>query len=437
MQGTIPRQFIRYVTATVASLLVFSLYTIVDGLFVARGVGDTAMGAVNLAAPFTNLLFSLAVLFAVGTSTLIAVSLGQGDPQKANRLFSQNLMVVAVLGILISILTLSLLHPFALALGARADTLPYVMDYLRGWVPFAVCVMVSYNMEILVKTDGHPRLALITVTVGCLSNCLMDYIAIFLLRWGVFGAAVATGLSQLLTCVIYLRHFLRGGTAFRLCRFRFDIRLYKKLLPLGFSDGVTELCTGVMVLLFNRTVLRYLGQDGLVVYAVIAYVGTLIINTTLGVSQGMQPLVSYYHGRKEHDVCRELLRCALIATASVTVLAAAITQGLAPRILTAFLGEMSPALRSFAVPAFRQYSLCFLLVGFNILLGGFMTAVERPTGAICLSVGRGLVIQGLCLVALAALTRGCGIWFAPLLSEAVCLVMALLFLRRYKKQSLL
>ena len=181
--------FIRFSTATIASLMVFSLYSIVDGLFVARGVGEYAMTAVNLSAPFINTLFSIAVLFAVGTSTIIAIFLGEDRCENANSLFSQNITLLTVLGLVITALVIVFLEPFALLLGAEELTLPYVKEYLLGLAPFAFCFMVSYNMEILVKTDGHPRVALITVTTGCLANCVLDYVAIFLLDWGVFGAA--------------------------------------------------------------------------------------------------------------------------------------------------------------------------------------------------------------------------------------------------------
>ena len=286
-------QFLHFVAATVASLMVFSLYSIVDGLMVAKGVGEYAMAAVNLAVPFTNVLFSIGVIFAVGTSTIIAIYLGQNQGERANSLFSQNIVLLTCIGLTITVLVFVFLEPFAVLLGAKGVTYQYTIDYLRGLAPFALCFIVSYNMEVLIKTDGYPRLAILTVITGCLANCVLDYIAIFVLNLGVWGAAFATGLSQLLTCVIYLRHFLGGHNTFHVVKFKMDWSIYKRLIPLGFADGVTELCNGVMIFLFNRVILRCLGDDGLVCYTIIAYVNTLIINTMLGISQGSQPLVSY------------------------------------------------------------------------------------------------------------------------------------------------
>ena len=350
-------QFLHFSAATVASLMVFSLYSIVDGLFVAKGVGEYAMSAVNLAVPFTNVMFSIAVLFAVGTSTIIAIYLGQGSRENANSLFSQNLAVLVVIGLVITALVLIFLEPFAMLLGAKDVTLEYTKDYLRGLAPFAVCFIVSYNMEILVKTDGRPTLAIVTVITGCLTNCVLDYVAIFLLDWGAWGAAFATGLSQLLTCVIYLTHFLGKRTTFHLVRFRPDWHIYRRLLPIGVSDGVTELCNGVMIFLFNRTILRCIGQDGLVSYTIIAYINTLILNIMLGVSQGSQPLVSYHYGQKDRGGCRRLLRYGLVTLVGMTILCFGAVQLLAPQIVHAFLGDENPALNLSSVDALRRYGL--------------------------------------------------------------------------------
>ena len=425
-------QFIKFTSATITSLLVFSLYSIVDGLFVARGIDEYAMAAVNLAVPFINLLFSVAVLFAVGTSTIIAIFLGQSKKDHANSLFSQNLFILIVIGLIISSLVLLFPQQFATLLGAKDVTLPYATQYLRGLAPFAVCFIVSYNLEILVKTDGYPQLAIITVITGCVTHCVLDYITIFILQWGTLGSALSTGLSQLLTCIIYLVHFTGRKTTFHLVRFRMDWSIYRRLIPIGIADGVTELCSGLMIFLFNRTILRCIGQDGLVSYTIIAYTNTLMINIMLGVSQGAQPLISYQLGKGEMKNCRKLLKYGLVTAAGVAVVGFTLFYIFAPQLVHAFLGPENPVLNAYSVGVFHRYSLCYLLVGFNIMLGGFMTAMERPKPAIAISVGRGFLVQSGCLLALAVLLGGDSIWFAPVISEGICLMFAICFFKKNK-----
>ena len=308
---SLKHDFVRFVSATVASLMLFSLYSMVDGLMVSIGVNEYAMSAVNLSLPFTNALFSIAVLFGVGSSTLIAIYIAQDKRHEADTLFSQNFTTLLVIGVLATTLVFVFLEPFAILLGADEITLDYVKEYLIGIAPFSVCFLVSYNLEVLVKTDGYPRYALFTVITGCLTNCVLDYVAIFWLNMGVFGAAAATGISQLVTCVLYLIHFFSKKCTFHLRKFHFDPHLYARILSIGLADGVTELCTGLMIFLFNHTVLRCIGTDGVVTYTVIAYVNTVVINLMVGISQGSQPLVSFHYGKGEHDQCQKLLRYGL------------------------------------------------------------------------------------------------------------------------------
>ena len=427
------KQFFHFSAATVASLTVFSLYSIVDGLFVARGVGEYAMTAVNLSVPFVNLLFSIAVIFAVGTSTIIAYLLGQKNAQSANKLFSQNLVTLVVIGVTISVLVLAFTEPLARLLGAEEVTLEYTIHYLQGLAPFAVCFMISYNLEVLVKTDGRPRLALVTVCVGCVTNCVLDYLAIFHWGLGIWGAAAATGLSQLLTCIIYLTHFLGKHTTFHPVRFRMDWKIYRRLLPIGISDGLTELCNGLMIFLFNHTILRCIGTDGLVAYTIIAYANTLVINITMGVSQGSQPLISFQNGRGDGAAIGKLLRYGLRTMCGIAAVCFTVLFLAAPKLVAVYLPEAGAEMLTFATDAFRRYSLCYLPVGFNIYIAGFLTAMERPLPAVSISTGRGLILQGSILLLLAAVLGGSSIWFAPVISEVLCLGLSVFFLMRLRR----
>lgn len=427
------KQFFHFSAATVASLMVFSLYSIVDGLFVARGVGEYAMTAVNLSVPFVNLLFSIAVIFAVGTSTIIAYLLGQKNAQSANKLFSQNLVTLVVIGVTISVLVLAFTEPLARLLGAEEVTLEYTIHYLQGLAPFAVCFMISYNLEVLVKTDGRPRLALVTVCVGCVTNCVLDYLAIFHWGLGIWGAAAATGVSQLLTCIIYLTHFLGKHTTFHPVRFRMDWKIYRRLLPIGISDGLTELCNGLMIFLFNHTILRCIGTDGLVAYTIIAYANTLVINITMGVSQGSQPLISFQNGRGDGTAIGKLLRYGLRTMCGIAAVCFTVLFLAAPKLVAVYLPEAGAEMLTFATDAFRRYSLCYLPVGFNIYIAGFLTAMERPLPAVSISTGRGLILQGSILLLLAAVLGGSSIWFAPVISEVLCLGLSVFFLLQLRR----
>lgn len=172
-----------------------------------------------------------------------------------------------------------------------------------------------------------------------------------------------------------------------------------------------------------------------VTYTVIAYATTIIINLMVGVSQGTQPLVSYQYGKEDYPSCRKLLRYALTTVCVLAPVLFVLIFLFAPQIVRAYLSHATQELIAYSIQAFRKYSISYLLLGFNIVIGGFMTANERPVPAISISVGRGLVLQSAVLLTLAAAFGGEAIWYTPVLSEAMCLVMSLLFLRSYRRQT--
>ena len=185
------KRFLRFVLPSIASMWAFSLYTIIDGIFVARGVGETAMAAVDLSMPFTSLVFAIGVALAAGTSTLISISLGKGDLDRARGLFSQNLAVTAAVSLVITALALIFLEDIALFLGATADTLRYVEEYVGTIAVFAVFFTVSYNMEVQVKANGAPQISTVGVLSCGLMNVALDALFVLVFRWGVWGAALA------------------------------------------------------------------------------------------------------------------------------------------------------------------------------------------------------------------------------------------------------
>ncbi len=208
LQGkTLKSNFLRFIIPSILAQWVFTLYTIVDGIFVAKGVSEIALTAVNISMPFTTALFSISILFAVGNSTIVAIFLGGKREKEASEAFTQNLFFLGIFSIVISVLIMMNLETVANFLGATDATRKYVCEYVGTIAPFAVAFVFSYSFEMLIKTDGFPKKAMLIVVSGALMNCFLDYVFVILFKWGVFGAAFATGLSQAMVCVFYILHF--------------------------------------------------------------------------------------------------------------------------------------------------------------------------------------------------------------------------------------
>lgn len=416
------KKFLRFVLPSIVSMWVFSLYTIVDGVFVARGVGETAMSAVNLSMPFTSLIFTLGILLAAGTSTIISIALGRGELERARNYFNQNLAVTAGVSLLLTALVLTNLETVALFLGATPDTLAYVKEYVGTIAVFAVFFTVSYNLEVQVKANGAPQISTVGVLFCAVMNVALDALFVVGLGWGVWGAALATGLAQATSAAVFLAYFLTHRERLRLEWFRWELKAYRRIVPLGLSEGLNELSNGLVIFLFNRTILRVIGEQALPAYTIISYVNTLVLMTMTGTAQGMQPLVSYALGAGRRQDCRRLLKYGVASAALFAGLSFALGELGAPLIVGAFL-ERRSAIFAYSVSALRMYAGCFLVMGFNVVLAAFFTAVERPAPAFIISVSRSLVLLAVSLLVMSTLFGDRGIWLSTLVSELCCLAV--------------
>lgn len=431
------KQFLRYLGPSVVAMWVFSLYTIVDGIFVSKGVGELALASVNISMPFINFVFALSVLFSTGASTIIAMYLGKKDFEKANEAFSLNLFTITILAIIITVVSILGIDYLAKILGATPDTIDYVKDYLFIISLFNIFFIVSYSLEVIVKADGFPFLATIGAVISAISNILLDYIFVIKLGYGVKGAAFATGIAQLLSTMFFLQHFLSKKSTLRFVKFKFSFNTIKRIISLGFPDCTSELSVGIVTILFNQALLRLIGQDALISYSVICYVNTLILMTMIGITQAAQPLISFYFGAGEIDKVNHLLKMALktVLITSVVVFASSIL--FAGNITELFINPQETQLFNNTVSVFKLYSISFLFVGFNLIISGFFVAIEQPLYSSIISLGRSLVLVIISLFLLTNIFGGDAIWVTTAVSEFVCLAIALSLLLTFfrKKKS--
>ena len=424
--------FWRFIWPSVAAQWIFALYTMVDGMFVARGVSEVALSAVNIASPFVNFLFSVSILFAVGTSTIVAIYLGKGEKQKADEVYTQGLASLLVISAIITAGVFVNLETAAIFLGATEVTMEYVKHYILSILPFAWCFIISYSFEILVKTDGYPKFATAAVTGGAVLNCILDYLFVMVFRWGVAGAGAATGLSQCALVFLYISHFLSPKATIRFRKFKWDPARLVRAVKIGLPSCLTEFSAGITVFLFNHTILKYLGNDGIISYTVIGYVNTIVVMSIAGIAQGAQPMISFYYGKGDGGKYRTLLKYGLTASAGLGAVAFIGSWAGADLLVSMFISRELAELKDYTIAVFRVFSLSFLIAGINIQMGGFFTAVERPMPALVISVGRGFVTLALALKICGTLFGGPGIWWAPALSELLCLCLTLAFAFRYR-----
>lgn len=411
-------------------MIIFSLYSMVDGFFVSKYVGVEALSAVNLSMPFINIVFALGIIAAVGSQTMCGVFIGRKNYMKANKIFSFNIKTVTIFSIILTVLFYFNMDTIARLLGATEDLGPLVIDYLGYIVYFVPFLMISYNFEVMVKVDGFPRLAVATVITCGLSNVILDYVFVGLMGHGLAGAAVATGFSQVISTVVYLIHFTVGKSNLEFVEVKFSFDTLKSIFSLGVGDFVSEVGIAMIVLFYNIFIIKFLGEKSIATFSVISYVNNLALTCFAGITQGTQPLLSYYYGKKDYDSLKKLFRLATAAIFVTGVVFLAASQLFPERIFRIFL-DVDKETLSYSVESLRKFSISFMITGFNVLIAAVCVSFLKPKYSVTINILRSFVTIYLALFVL-TMVEPTLIWFASALSEAVTLIFAYYF---YKKLS--
>ena len=428
--------FIKFIIPSIIAQWVFALYTMVDGIFVAKGVSEVALTAVNIVMPYIMTLYAISILFAVGTSTVVAILLGEKNEKRANEVFTQNIVLLVFFSIVLTVAVMLNLKRIAVFLGATDVNMVYVLEYFGAIAPFSGLFILSYSFEMLIKTDGYPKMATSIVTIGSLVNVVLDYFMVMRWNMGIGGAALATGISHVLLIILYLAHFCGKKGVIKFRKFKLDVPLIWREFKNGLSSGITELSTGMIIFFFNQAILRFLNEDALVSYTIISYVNSIAIMTMVGIAQGYQPLVSYYYGQKRMQKCQKLMGYGLLAVVVASLVSVGVCLAGAQGIVGLFIAPDKAELFRYSVQSLRIFALSFLIAGYNIVIGGYFTAVEFPVYATVISLGRSIVLLLVSLVLMTSLFGGAGIWLSPTLSEGLTLLLTVLFLLRYRKRDI-
>lgn len=419
------RTFFKYISLNMLGALGLSGYIMADTFFVANRLGADGLAALNLAIPIFGLINGLGILLGIGGATRYSICRYQGDTDRANRTFTLALLTGLGLGIILTLLGAFCARPVALLLGANTDTLPLCTVYLRTVLLFSPCFLLNHIMVCFVRNDGNPKLAMTAMLTGSLANIALDYLFLYPLDMGIFGAALATGTAPVIGLCLTSLHSLTRRNQYRLARPAYPARSLSDMAGLGSAAFLNEFTSCMVLALYNLLMLRAAGTVGVAAYGVVANLALMALALFTGLSQGAQPLISQAYGRGDTPAVRQLCRLALLVSCLVG-LALALTAQLAAQPLVAlFNRDGDPALAKIAVEGLRIYFLGFLCAGPNIITAAFLGAAEQPRASFLLSLFRGGVGIAALVLLLAWLLGITGIWLAFPVTELLTLFLGL------------
>lgn len=427
------QEFGKYVSQSVLSQLGVSCYILADTYFISKGVGADGLTALNLAIPVFSVMNGCGFMLGIGSGTKYGIMKGTGNEKRGDVLFTSSLCVVTVLAVIFMLIGLLAADPITVLVGANAEVYDMTRTYLQVILLFSPMFMINNLLGAMIRNDGNTSLAMTAMLSGCLFNIVFDYIFVFPMGLGLFGAVLATAVAPIISILILLQHFVKKKNQFRLIRVRPDVRLVASAAGLGVPSLVTEVSSGLVIAVFNLLILGLAGSVGVAAYGVVANISIVVIAIYNGIAQGVQPLLSREYGRSQEKNVHRFLSWAMMLT---IILAVVIYGGIywnADGIAMIFNSGRDMDLQRIAVEGLKIYFTACPFVGANILLAIYFAATDQAAPAQMISLLRGLIVIIPLAFIMANVAGLTGVWMTFPLTELVVCVVAYGLYKKMKK----
>ena len=428
------RKLLRFTLPSIIMMVISSVYSVVDGLFVSNLVGEVALSAVNIMFPISMIIASTGFMLGTGGGAIVARTMGEGNPQLANRYFSMIVYCVLGLGTLFSVLSVFFTEPIARLAGASDLLLPDCIEYGRVLLGGSVAFMLQVSFQVFFVVAEQPRKGLLFSILSGITNMTLDYVFIALLDMGVAGAAWATVIGYSVGGLLPLLYFTRptSGTL-RLTSTQLYLRELKNACLNGSSELMSNLSASIVSVLYNIQLMHMIGESGVAAYSVMMYVDFAFVAAFLGFSMGSSPIVSYHYGAANHQELKSVFRKSITIISLASVLMVLASELLSRPLAMAFVGY-SPALLEMTVHGFRLFALSYLFCGFGIYGSAFFTALCNGAISALLSFLRSFLFRGGLVLLMPLILDLDGIWLAVVAADGLGALVALAFLWGNRKR---
>lgn len=422
------KEFIKYISFNIMGQLVYSCYTLADTFFVSSALGSNGLAALNLAFPVLCFINGIGLMVGIGGGTKFAVSRIRGEKDKADRVFTNSVYLVILFSFLFVLTGMLLSGRIVHLLGADDSIFTMTNTYLRTMLFFAPAFLTNNLLQCFIRNDGRPSLSMAAMITGSLSNVVLDYIFIFPLEMGIFGAILATGLAPIISITVLSPYIIKRKNSFHLTKCLPEFKRIVDIISGGVPALVTEASSGITMIVFNSIILRLEGNAGVAAYGIVAAVSLVVVAIYTGLSQGIQPIISKSHGLGNKGDVKAIRRYSFITVVLLSAVIYSVIFFGAQSIAGVFNSEHNEVLQQIAVTGLKIYFISCPFVGFNIIASTCFASTENPKPANIISILRGIIIIIPMAFLMSALFKMLGVWLAfPLTEFVVAVIGAVLF----------
>ncbi len=421
-------KLIKFTIPTIVMMIFTSIYGVVDGIFVSNFVGSDSFAAVNLIMPALMIFGTLGFMIGTGGSALVSKTIGEGDIKKANRYFSMLLYILIIVSLILTIIAVVMVKPMSKLLGAEGEILQDCITYGTVLIIFLIPFVLQNCFQSFLIVAEKPTFGLVISIITGISNMILDWLFMYVLKQGVFGAALATGISQTIGGIVPLIYFIRPNRSkLKLVKTKIEWKAILQACVNGSSEMLTNLSLSLVNMLYNMQLMKYIGADGVVAYGIIMYVGFIFVGTYLGYSLGTAPIIGYHYGAGNTDELKNLLKKS-IKLIGITSLIMTIIAEITSKILASIFVSYDIELLDMTANAIRLFSISYLISGLNIFSSSFFTALNNGIVSGAISFLRTLLFQVAMIFILPAIWGVNGIWLAVVFAEILALIVSIIFL---------
>ena len=424
------RQFTKYVSLNILGMLGVSCYILADTYFIAEGMGTLGLAALNIAIPAFSLFGSFGMMLGIGGSTRYTIAMSRGDEKEAGAVFNNTLAAIIAIAVVFELAGFLACGQIVRLLGADDATFDMTYTYLRMLFLFSPFFLLNNLFMAFVRNDDEPKLSMIAQLIGSFSNIILDYIFIFPLQMGIFGAVLATCMSPIISLAILAIHRIKRKNRFHLRPTKISGARLGGVVSLGVPSFVAEISSGLVIMIFNIIILGIEGNVGVAAYGVVANVSIVVTAIFNGIAQGSQPLISRSYGRGDSEAISKYMKYALATVAAVATVIYAIIFAFATPITAVFNSENNIMLQAIAEIGLKIYFGAALFAGFNIFAAIFFSSSEKSLPAQIISLSRGIVLIVPMAFILSDIFGMTGVWLSYPVTEAIVSIFAIVFIKK-------
>ncbi len=423
------RKLLRFVLPSIAMMIFTSIYSVVDGLFVSNFVGKTPFAAINLIMPVLFILGSIGLMAGAGGSAILGKTLGENEGEKAKKYFSTMVYALAATGLIFGLIGFAVMQPLSIALQAEGKMLADCVLYGRVLMLALPFQMLQMAFQSFFITAEKPKLGLMVTLIAGVTNMVLDALLIVVFQWGLFGAAIATAISQIFGALLAILYFARKNDS--LLQLTLKTKLYWKVLlnvcTNGSSEMVSNLAASLINMLYNFQLMRFAGENGVAAYGVIMYVSFVFSAIFYGYTMGSAPIISYQYGAQNHTELKNMFKKSthiMLAAGIIMVVSVITTAGPLTKVFVGYDQD----LYDMTVHAFQVFAVTFLLSGFSIFGSGFFTALNNGKISAAIAFLRTFVFEVFAILMMPIIFGLDGIWWAVVVAESAAFLVTGIFL---------